>query len=411
MNLGDRIQNLRFTSGGAPIASQRTGPAEFNTASSATTFAYEVNLRVPANPHDGTHISWCDEQRGYLMLGDLLPDFPAGKMQVELSLPPGWQAASSTTRNLRGWYEVTDKATVVFLIGRDLKQKQKRIGSVDFTFVTAGVWSLSSASVINNATRIIKDRSKYTGFEPRGPVTVMLAPFPVNARGWSAETRGNNVVMLANNAAFSSAQLSVVLCHELFHLWIPNALSLTGDYAWFYEGFTLYQALCTAVRLGLVDFHEYLATLGRVYDSYRQASEGHNQSLLAVSEHRWTSGGSFVYDQGMLVAFLCDLKLRREVRDGLDVVYRKLLRDFSNSSEQVDGNEAIIRLLTAQTSDERFVRHYLEGTGQIDLDTALRDYGLRVVNSGGQSLLEIIDPLSNEQRELLTGLGYRKGRR
>jgi predicted metalloprotease with PDZ domain len=222
------------------------------------------------------------------------------------------------------------------------------------------------------------------------------------------------VVILANNdagAKFSSGQLSVVLCHELFHLWVPNALLFRGDYAWFYEGFTLYQALCTAVRLGLVDFPEYLATLGRVYSSYRIASEANNQSLLAASERRWTSGGSLVYDQGMLVGFLCDLKLRRIGREGLDVVYRSLMRDYSRAAKDIDANQAIIRLLAEQTGDEQFVRRYIESPARIEFESVIPDYGMRIVNTANQRQLQVSDQLNTEQLELLVGLGYRKRRR
>jgi len=47
----------------------------------------------------------------------------------------------------------------------------------------------------------------------------------------------------------SMAQLSVPLTHEFLHFWVPNGLSLEGDYDWFYEGFTVYQAARISVRL------------------------------------------------------------------------------------------------------------------------------------------------------------------
>ena len=48
---------------------------------------------------------------------------------------------------------------------------------------------------------------------------------------------------------------------------MPNSLKLEGDYDWFFEGFTLYTALRTALELAVIDFKEMLNTLGRVYDS------------------------------------------------------------------------------------------------------------------------------------------------
>ena len=42
----------------------------------------------------------------------------------------------------------------------------------------------------------------------------------------------------------------------------------TGDYDWFFEGFTLYIALQTALKLKLIRFQGVLNTLERVYNSY-----------------------------------------------------------------------------------------------------------------------------------------------
>ena len=77
-----------------------------------------------------------------------------------------------------------------------------------------------------------------------------------------------------------------------------------------FEGFTLYTALRTSQELGGIDFKETLNTLGRVYDVY--LSHPDEQSLIEASETRWTNFGSQVSIKGMLVAFLYDLKIRKE---------------------------------------------------------------------------------------------------
>ena len=410
MDLGNRIQNLRVSSDGKQIPLQRVGPGEFTTERAAVEFSYEVNISPPANPSDAAHISWLEEQHGYLMLADLLPDLPAGSIRLELSVPRNWHVASSATRSSQGWYDLPDKAGGVFFVGPDLKEKHKRIGSVLLTLITAGEWSFSKDAVIENAAKIIKEYSKQIGSPPGNSVAVMVVPFPNHgSQSWSAETRGSSVILLASSsptAKLSTGQLSIVLCHELFHLWIPNSLALNGDYAWFYEGFTLYHALCAAVRLKLVDFQEYLDTLGRVYDSYRSSLEP-PQSLLEASQRRWTSGGSRVYDQGMLVGFLYDLKLRKHKGQSLDVIYQKLLREFPLGSKSIDGNEAITKVLVEHSGDEAFVRRFLESPTPIELETFLPEYGISVVKSGSQKRLEVEDVINPEQREVLESLGYR----
>jgi predicted metalloprotease with PDZ domain len=113
----------------------------------------------------------------------------------------------------------------------------------------------------------------------------MVVPYPgeVGPENWSAETRGNVVVLLLGRKASRKrvlTQLGIVCSHELFHLWVPNGLELKGDYDWFFEGFTLYRALRTDLRLGLISFNDYLDTIARVYDSYRAAPDRDRLSLI-----------------------------------------------------------------------------------------------------------------------------------
>ncbi len=84
---------------------------------------------------------------------------------------------------------------------------------------------------------------------------------------WKAETRGSTVVLLVNPAERKqmwTGQLGVIFTHEMLHLWVPNALKLEGDYDWFFEGFTMYVALRTALELKIIKFNGFLNTLGGV---------------------------------------------------------------------------------------------------------------------------------------------------
>src|SRR5437764_14658054 len=104
---------------------------------------------------------------------------------------------------------------------------------------------------------------------------------------WTAETRGATVTLLTGNLPSkvgALAQLSVPLTHELFHLWVPNALSLDGDYDWFYEGFTLYQALRVGVKLQYLTFQDYLKALGRAFEVYQSVNDRDSFSLIEASK-------------------------------------------------------------------------------------------------------------------------------
>jgi len=114
----------------------------------------------------------------------------------------------------------------------------------------------------------------------------MLAPLPASQSTafWRAETRGSSVILLLDPRARREKwipQLGVIFTHEILHLWVPNSLRLKGDYDWFFEGFTLYEALLVALDLKLITFKEYLNTIARVYDSYLSYAD--DLSLIEAS--------------------------------------------------------------------------------------------------------------------------------
>ena len=237
----------------------------------------------------------------------------------------------------------------------------------------------------------------------------MLIPFPAEAGPdrWSAETRGNDVVLLLGRRADGDrvlAMLGIVLAHELFHLWVPNSLKLNGDYDWFFEGFTLYEALRMDLRLGFISFDEYLNTIARVYDSYMSATEADKFSLIQASQRRWTTSSAVVYDRGMLVAFVYDLMLRKasNCKASLDDVYRQLFRSYSTG--QGSANEIIIRLLEEHEGLHSFGQDYVLSAGKINLESVLSPYGLRIeqgVSAATTTRLAVASDITEPQRKIL----------
>src|SRR6185436_9640821 len=136
-----------------------------------------------------------------------------------------------------------------------------------------------------------------------------------------------------------------------------------------FEGFTLYTALLVAMELKAIDFREYLNTLARVYDSYLSYPD--NLSLIEASERRWTTAGSLVYDKGMLVAFLYDLKLRKE--SGGNTTLADRYRDLFSGrlAANANGNEAIIALLDSGPQMSGFAKLYVESSAKLELEQVL----------------------------------------
>ena len=249
-----------------------------------------------------------------------------------------------------------------------------------------------------------------TGFSLPGKSVIMIAPLPVavGSTKWRAETRGSTVVLLMDPLAAIpnwKGQLGVIFTHEVLHLWVPNSLKLAGDYDWFFEGFTLYTALRTALELKIINFKEFLNTLARVYDSYLSYAD--NLSLIEASERRWTTPGSFVYDKGMLVAFLYDLMVRKESggKTTLSDRYRSLFN--GGVADDAQGNEVIIKLLGSSPAVSDFARLYIETGKELELEKVLPAYGLQLDSTGASSQLTVSRAVNAEQQRLLRSLGYR----
>lgn len=202
-------------------------------------------------------------------------------------------------------------------------------------------------------------------------------------------------------------RLGIILSHELLHLWVPNSLELQGDYDWFFEGFTLYQALRIALRTGLIRFEDYLETIGRVYDSYLSSPDRDRLSLIDASAQRWTTSSSLIYDKGMLVALICDLSIRSSThnRRSLDSVYLELFRT-RDSLRRSDANRAIISLLGREPETKRLLNSVVLDAGQINLEASLKQFGLLVFKSSGIRV-EVRKDLAAQQRNVLRSLGYR----
>jgi predicted metalloprotease with PDZ domain len=423
IGLGERMENLSLKDkNGLNVPVRKLAPGEYTAASEAVAFSYEMKLEPPAMGTDAAYASWLTYDRGFLMLGDLLPlaineKEAALGATVRFALPANWNIASSEKKRTDGQFETTDAERAVFFVGQDLRQRVERIGSMGLTFVAAGDWAFADDEAAKMAASILKDHSETVGATPHPSAVLMLSPFPrpMSAERWSAETRGNTVVLLSGRSPSKVAalsQLSVPLTHELFHLWVPNGIALEGNYDWFYEGFTMYQAMRAGMRLRLLTFQDYLNALGRAYDIYRSAQDGDKLSLVDASQRRWASP-TLVYNKGMLVAFFYDLTLRQRSvgKRTLDDVYRELFRRYHASEAAKDGNAAVIAVLNGQGEMQDFTRRYVESASAIDLGAALAPFGLRVQRAGARTLVAVSDSLTRDQRDLLRKFGYNSEQR
>ena len=293
------------------LAVKNIAVGEFRANLDVTKISYSVKLSTPVS-NGQSHVSWLADDRGYLMFADLVP-LDLASFSVRFDLPPGWTVESSIAPDANGEFHVFEPLETVFFVGRSLRKTGANLDGATFDIVLSGKWSFKDSEALKAATRVMQKYLAITQFKLPGKSIIMIAPPPITAKlnEWWAETRGSTVALLMEPRGSKLREhLTIIFTHELLHLWVPNSLKLEGDYDWFFEGFTLYMALRTALELDVINFKEFLNTLARVYDSY--LSNPDDSSLIEASERRWTTSGSQVYDKGMLVAFLYDLLVRKE---------------------------------------------------------------------------------------------------
>jgi len=420
INLGERIENLSLTDdSGIGVEVRKLAPGEYRAKEPCARFSYEVKLDAPMNVADAAYVSWLSGTRGVLMLNDLLPRLPEetkvnfDAVAVHFTLPSNWQIVSLESRTANDAFAVKEAARAVFFVGQNLRQHEQRIGAMNFTLIATGEWAFADEDAMRSIADVLHEHIKTNNGVPRESAMLILTPFPraVGVSRWSAETRGGTTLLLLGQGASRAealARLSVTLAHELFHLWIPNGIALDGNYDWFYEGFTQYQALRTCVHLGTLTFQEFLNAIGAAYDAYRETADRDKFSLIEASERRWINAPGIVYHKGLLTAFLYDLTLMEKTggKRSLDNVYQELSRNYRPPKARADGNIAVTKALGEVGAMPDFVRQYVMSANAFDLSSVIAPFGLRVETGGARTRLAVIDSPNRKQRDLLRKLGY-----
>jgi predicted metalloprotease with PDZ domain len=424
LNLGSRIEGLTLSdTTGAPVSNRKIAPGQFQATAPANRFRYEVSLALTGRAADAARVSWLSSERGLLMLRDLLPvsgnDQVRQRVTVRLSLPTGWVAHANDAANAGGEFEIADADLAVFAVGDRLRISTANVSGMTLSLVAAGEWAFNDAEALELAVKVLKAHGSVFGGVPARQATLILFPFPQASAAdrWSAETRGASVTLLLGklpSKVAALAQLSGPLTHEFLHFWVPNGLSLAGDYDWFYEGFTVYQAARVAVRLDMLTFAEFLNAISRAYDGYLAGSDRDRWSLVEASKRRFTSGEVAVYSKSMVIAFLYDLNLRfkSHSKHSLDDVYRNIFREYratgmnTHGAEPGKGSEIVLRALDANSGMQDFGRSFVSNPVTINLAEALAPFGLRVETFGLRTRIGVSESLTHQQRDLLHDLGY-----
>lgn len=382
---------------------------------------YKMQAEVSTNFSMMARASWLSAEQGILMLADLLPQLAAKNnaaisAKIYFELPANWKIASSEKKIGENAFEVTDIEKAVFYVGKNWREKEIAIGDNKLNYIIAGERQFSDAEAFQMASEIFGFYEKLFGAAPNKNASIYLGKFPESAKfgRWEAETRGANITILSADMAFKTQSLQRLheqLRHEIFHLWMPNDLNLSGNYDWFYEGFAVYQALKAGVAVNRLRFEDYLDTLARAHSI--DSLQSQKISLIEASKKRWNGANTQVYARGMLVAFLCDAAILRasKGKNSLSDIFRIIYQKHRMPNERQEGNTAILNVLQAREELRPIIEKYIKGTENIVWQTDLEAVGIESAEENFQTKLKVKAKPNKRQKDLLDKLGYNNWRK
>ncbi len=422
-NLAARISGLNFTDeAGKSVSVKKFTDGEFVSSSTAKSFRYEVKIPIPEKITSTAHVSWLNENEGLLMLGDLFPQWQTSELQkisakITFETPFGWRVIGNETRLSDNVFSINDLNKALFAVGKDWRERRLWVGKNELNFAIRGDWNFADEEAIQIAGEILREHQRIFG-EPATPKSqIFLLPFPKGnyVENWRAETRGSTVTVISGLMPFKQQSLQRLheqLRHELLHFWLPNNLVLTGNYDWFYEGFTIYQALRTGIELNYIRFDDFLNTVSRTND-VANAFDRNELTLIEASDNRWRGSTTLLYNKGFMVAFLCDLAMLKASKGKRNIteVFRTIWKKYKIGQQPEDGNTAILNILRKYPELKDILSKYVEGKSKIEIKPEIEQFGLQLNSTQFGTELKVAGNLSNKQQDLLDKLGYNQWRK
>lgn len=403
--LGERISEVVLSGGSGPIAYKQLMPGEFLAGSAYRSWSYKADLSPVKDRSAAAHSSWVSDEQGILFLGDLLPQIDGRGRSIpaklKITLPEGWKMLSAGEEIGKYTLRITNVERGVIRLGKEIRNIRifGEAGPIDLNL--SGNWLFTDDEAAGMAREIFDEYTRILGPLRNARPWIAITGFPVreNPGSWEAETRGQSVMIVSSDMPFktqSQQRLHEQLRHEIFHLWFPNGIDLAGDYAWFYEGFALYQSLKIGVKLGRIRFDDFLDTLSRAHS----IDEGERPRKPLTG----SGAASEIYARALLVAFLIDvdiLSATKGMEDSGDLL-RRIFKKAGDLSDRVDATKLLRESIGSKTTLDRFVF----GNENVDWSAQLEQVGIGSNSDRGTTRLSISQKLTGRQKQILRRLGY-----
>jgi hypothetical protein len=409
-----RIESLETSLADRAVNSRKFATGEYVVAGDYDRIRYVVDLLPPENLLAMTHFSWFDGRRGAYMLRDLMPDLNRGaSVRIRFEKTGAERLYSTVATGSDMTFSFADFRDSVIFADDSAEVSEFSVEGTRVLILKSGEWQTTTPKITGAAMKILGFYDSVIGDASPKSVVISLAKFPKGTPPgrWRAETRGGVVTILSSEASFqmqSEQKLMEQLRHELFHLWFPGSLNLTGNYDWFYEGFALYASLRAALELKQIRFDDFLDTISRAVKI--DGAVRRRQSLIDASANRWTGGDLTVYARGLLVAFAVDVRmLHANGKTSVFDFLKRLSVEHGPASNPVEARQALSEAFAARPELAGIWRQAVEGADPIALSAEFGMTGLEVAepNEG----LRVKSRLTGREKDLLNKLGYNSWRK
>jgi predicted metalloprotease with PDZ domain len=413
--LAERFSKVAVTIGSESRSMTRRTIGEYEASDGPLgIWSYEVDLRPRGGPAAAGHTSWVTGDAGLLIIDDILPqEGTPYSARLNLEVPKGWKIHTTAMAVDADTFDVSNIEKAAFILGRNMRPVDA--GAVQL-IVDSGEWQFTDKDAAAATREVFSYYSRLFGSSPTTRAQVGILKFPTDTAldQWEADTRGSSVTILSSDTPFQSQSIQRLheqLRHEIFHLWFPNGVNLSGNYDWFYEGFAIYQSLKLGVAVNRIRFDDYLNTLSRAYAIDNFGSK--RMSLIEASKNRFGGNNTQVYARGMLVGFLCDLAMLEwsKGKRSTDDLVRELYRKYPLTGPRTDGNSAVLDLMKASPELVPIADRYITGAETIDWAALLKEAGLEAGQNGREIVLKAVAKPSGRQKGILDKLGYNNWRK
>ncbi len=268
--------------------------------------------------------------------------------EISLNIPTGWKIACGLKEKKKhvltanSYHELVDGP---FVASGNLKHQKYVVGGVPFHIWIQGTCRPDWEKILNDFKRFSEEQLNLFGSFPAEDFHFIIQVLPYSF--YHGVEHGNSTV-LAIGPGYDLMkgdiyhELTGVACHELFHAWnvktIRPAEMLPYHYqqenysrlGYIYEGVTTYYGDYLLGRCGVYSNEQVLAELGKRLQSHLDNAGRLNYAVSESSLDTWLDGyvpgipgrKTSIYDEGCLIAFMLDLKIRNDTEG------KKSLDDF-----------------------------------------------------------------------------------